>query len=186
MLTWKRGRLHISKVIKENMLSISSFFETIKQDNYLRVTGIAVFMSIFTDSIPPALTHNLKHNHVLYQEIIILSIQSTRIPSEPRESQIIIEKLKHGFYTVVVKYGFMQTPNVADIMLRLENLGIKNNHSSVTYFLGRETLLTNGNSKMIKLRKSLFTFISKNAQSPTLFFNIPPDRVVEMGMQIKI
>ena len=103
-----------------------------------------------------------------------------------RENKIEIQEVGFGFFRVIVYYGFMETPNVPQILKAVEDEGLRITQEDITYYLGRESLLITDKPTMMKWRKSLFSFMSKNAQRPTDYFSIPPNRVVELGMQIEI
>ena len=186
MTTWKKGRDYLKSIIDSKKMDFDTFFEDINLSKYQRVPGTAIFMSMSSDAVPPALLNNLKHNHIIHEEIIFLSIHNLNIPFVEKEEQIKIEPLENGFYRIIAEYGFMQTPDVSDIIEKLEQSNLNSYPESTSYYLGSETLLVTGNSGMMKWRKSLFSFMSKNAQSPTLYFNIPPERVIELGIQVKI
>lgn len=154
--------------------------------NSIRVSGTAVFMSVSLKGIPPVLLHHLNHNQVLHEQVILLSIKSLDVPVV-KDNKLEVNEIGYGFYQIKALYGFMETPNVPDIIRRAEEFGLKTEPESITYYLGRETLvITNKKSGMFRWRKSLFSFMSKNAQPATAYFAIPPSRVVELGMQIEI
>jgi KUP system potassium uptake protein len=167
-------------------LPLELFLKDVEAHKPTRVQGTAVFMTVSPIGVPSALLHHLRHNHVLHEKVIILSIRSGDVPSVPARERVQIQELGQGFYRVLAFYGFMETPNVPDIMERASRLGLQTELFTTTYFLGRETLLTTGRSKMSQWRKSLFTFMARNAQTPMTYFGLPPDRVVEIGVQIEL
>ncbi len=152
-----------------------------------RVKGAAVFMSSNPAGVPIVLLHHWKHNQVLHETVVLLSVMSETVPEVENADRIGVKSLGHGFYQVKARYGFMETPNVPQIMAdAARHYGVPFEPGRTSYFLGRETLLTTGDSSMFRWRKALFSFISRNARSATQYFGIPPDRVVELGMQINL
>jgi KUP system potassium uptake protein len=150
------------------------------------VRGTAVFMSSNTDGTPPVLLHHLKHNQVLHRQVVLLSIVPQDVPVVPKEEQLEVEDLGNGFFRILWRTGFMESPNVPKILVRAREQGLVCEPSTTSYFLGRETLLTNGKSPMMLWRKLLFVFVSRNALSATSYFGLPPGRVVELGMQVDL
>jgi KUP system potassium uptake protein len=152
-----------------------------------RIPGTAVFMTVSLKSIPPVMLHYLRHIKILHEEVILLSIKSKDIPYVTNPEEFIeINEVGFGFFQVVAQYGFMQIPNVPEILKRVKEMGLNIDIDDITYFLGREALVLTRKSKMMRWKKGLFAFLSRNAQSATNFFNIPPDNVVELGMQIEL
>jgi KUP system potassium uptake protein len=151
-----------------------------------RVSGTAVFMTSLTGGAPPVLLHHFKHNKVLHEQIIFLSVQTRHDPEVLPEERIECKELGHGFWAVVAYYGFMEDPDVGEILDLAEQHGLKVNRDDVSYFLGRETLLTTGTSGMAGWRKALFSFLSRNARPATHFFRIPPNRVIELGIRVEL
>jgi KUP system potassium uptake protein len=143
-------------------------------------------MSGNSDGTPPVLLHHLKHNQVLHRQVVLLSIVPRDVPTVPKEEQIEVIEKGNGFYRIIWNSGFMETPNVPQILLRARAEGLVCEPSTTSYFLGRETLLTSGKSTMMLWRKLLFAFVSRNALSATSYFGLPPGRVVELGMQVDL
>jgi KUP system potassium uptake protein len=151
-----------------------------------RVSGTAVFMSSGTDGMPNVLLHHVKHNKVLHKQVVLLSVVTQNVPFVTGNKSLDVRELSHGFYRVVARVGFMQQPNVPKILARCEKHDLVVNDSDTTYYLGRQTLLTSGKSGVARWRKLLFSFLARNARPPTAFFNLPPNRVVELGLQIEL
>jgi KUP system potassium uptake protein len=155
-----------------------------------RVAGTAIFMTGNLGNAPPVMLHHLKHNRVLHEQVVLVSIQTLEIPAVPAAERFEVKALGHGFYRVVAEYGFMETPDVpallAEIRARKLAPELRLEPMSCSYFLGRETLLPGGPSKMARWRKRLFIVMSRNAQTASAFFGLPPNRVVEMGAQIQL
>ncbi len=186
MVTWRDGRAELSRKMQSAGLPMELFLKDIEAHKPMRVQGTAVFMTVSPTGVPSALLHHLRHNHMLHEKVIILSIRSVDVPSLPAGERVKIQELGQGFFRVFAFYGFMETPNVPKIMKQVSRLGLQTELSATTFFLGRETLLTTGRSKMSQWRKSLFTFMSRNAQTPMTYFGLPPNRVVEIGIQVEL
>ncbi len=184
MTTWKKGRTLLGQSLVNRMLPTELFLEDVDRHCPHRVPGTAVFMSSNPTGIPIVLLHHWKHNQVLHETIVLLSISSEPIPEVPSGARVTVANLGRGFFQVTAHYGFMETPNVPQVMRRAAELGVPCQPERTSYFLGRETLLATGQTPMFAWRKSLFSFISRNSRSATHYFGIPPDRVVELGMQI--
>lgn len=186
MTTWRDGRSELSRKMMSARLPLKLFLDDIATQQPQRVYGTAVFMAVSPVGTPSALLHHLKHNHVLHEKVLLLSIRSVDIPSVPDEERLNIEDLGMGFFRLIAYYGFMEKPDVPTIMALAAERGIETDRSTTTYYLGRESLLTTGDSRMGRWRKNLFAFMSKNAGNVTTYFGIPTDRVVELGIQIEL
>jgi KUP system potassium uptake protein len=187
MTTWKTGRTYLGRSLADKMLPIDVFLADVSQHGPHRVKGTAVFMASNPDGVPIVLLHHWKHNQVLHETIVLMSIISETIPEVVRGERMTVRDFGQGFFQITAHYGFMQTPNVPEILRDAARYyGVKYAPERTSYFLGRETLLISGGSKMFRWRKALFSFISRNARSATQYFGIPPDRVVELGMQINL
>ncbi|RPH86045.1 MAG: potassium transporter Kup, partial [Deltaproteobacteria bacterium] len=186
MTTWKKGRNELYRKLIGARFPIDSFLSELPRNRMPRVPGTAVFMTLSPEGTPPTLLHHIKHNHVLHEKVILLSIIFKDSPTVPDDEQIQLNDLGQGFYRVEAFYGFMQKPNVPQIMKIVANYGLVTDPMTTTFYLGRETLLTGGKSKMMRWRKAIFAFMSRNAGNPTSYFGIPANRVVELGTQIEL
>ena len=186
MTTWKRGREVVGQLLRRSTLPTELFLADIQRREHVRVGGSAVFMTSDADGIPPVLLHHLKHNKVLHEKVVLLSVVAKPVPHIDPAQRVTVESLGSGFWRVRAYYGFMQSPDMRDIMVSARSLGLMCETRSTSFFLGREQLLPNGQSRMSTWRKKLFIFMTRNARSATAFFNIPPGRVVELGTQIEI
>ena len=135
---------------------------------------------------PPALAHNLRYNKVLHEHVITLTVTTQPVPHVTDEEQIIIHSLGRGVFDVVVRYGFMEDPNVPEALARACEKGLALDEGDVTYFLGRETLIVTTTPGMAMWRERLFVLMARNAGRATAFFRLPPERVVELGVQVEI
>ncbi len=186
MTTWKRGRAELAIRFNQSLMPLSALLQDLETSKPHRVRGTAVFMSGNSDGTPPVLLHHLKHNQVLHRQVVLLSILPQDVPTVPKEEQLTVEALGNGFFRVLWRTGFMETPNVPKVLIRARERDLVCEPSTTSYFLGRETLLTNGKSPMMLWRKLLFAFVSRNALSATSYFGLPPGRVVELGMQVDL
>ena len=193
MSTWKRGRFFLTQALKESSLPLMDVVKDVERRRVYRVPGTAVFMTSDPEGAPPVLLHHLKHNKVLHEKVILMSIQSEEIPQVAEKDRVDFKELGNGFYQVIANYGFMESPDVPAVLQALalkgdamDLGGLTVKVMETTFYLGRETLLSTGPAKMSGWRKKLFIVMTRNAQSATTFFNLPPNRVVEMGAQIQL
>ncbi|HWP03659.1 MAG TPA: potassium transporter Kup [Gemmatimonadaceae bacterium] len=185
MTTWKRGRDYLRSILAARSLPVEDLLKSLDRGSAVRVPGTAIFMTSESSGTPVVLLHHLKHNKVLHERVILLSVIVKEVPEVPPEERLTIEDLTHGIYRVKAYYGFMQTPNVEEIRARLVEAGIRAPRMETTYYLGREQLIPVGSSGMARWRKWLFAVMARNARSATQYFGIPPNRVVELGAQIE-
>ena len=184
MTTWKRGREILNVRQRSSMIRLEDFLSG--EVDVHRVRGTAVFMTGNSEGVPPALLHNLKHNKVLHERVVVLSMVTEDVPSVPGRERLHVEELPHGFWRVVARYGFMEQGNVQEVLGRARGYGLETNNMETTFFLGRETLVASQRRTMPRWRTSLFGWMSRNARSATAFFGIPPNRVVELGAYIEL
>ena len=187
MTTWRRGRVLLSGIMRKRTLPIQMFLDDLAKHPPTRVPGTAVFMTPDPYGASPVLLHHLKHNKVLHERVILLSVEGLEIPVVRKaEDQVEWGDLGQGFFQVVARYGFMESPDVPAIMERLRREGIDLKPMDTSYFLGRETLLADGKTPFAYWRKRLFIIMSRNAQSATAYFELPANRVVELGAQVQL
>jgi len=186
MTTWWRGRHELSKMMELGTIPDDLFLADIAETRLPRVPGTAVFMSSGTDGMPNVMLHHVKHNKVLHKQVVLLSVITENVPFVVGNTALAVRELGQGFYRVIARAGFMQQPNVPRILARCEKHGLTVSPSDTTYYLGRQTLLTTGKTRVASWRKKLFSFLAHNSRSPTSFFNLPPNRVVELGLQIEL
>ena len=184
MTTWKRGRRELAEKFRATMLPLEDFLTDLELSKPARVPGTAVFMASSAVGTPPALLHHFKHNQSLHEKLVLLTVENVPIPEVAPAQRLTLLAKGHGVLHVTLRYGFMEQPNVPRDLHACTELGLQPMRTS--YYLGRETLLTTGSSKMAQWRKWLFAFIARNARPATAYFGLPPNRVVELGMQIDL
>jgi KUP system potassium uptake protein len=187
MRTWSRGRALLQAQLGSSMGTIEDFLEELKEDPPVRVPGTAVFLTALAPDVPAILPHQLAHNQVLHTQVVLLTVITEDVPRIGAHERLTIEELGQGFHRIFVHYGFMQTPNVPVALRLAEELGLELDHDRMTYFLGRETVIPTDEVPGMSLwREKLFAFLSRNAMGATTFYKLPPDRVVEHGIQVQI
>jgi KUP system potassium uptake protein len=185
MTTWKRGSELARGILAAQSMPLERFREELARVRPPRVPGTAVFLTAHPEGTPLVLLHHLKHNKALHEEIVILSVLTEDVPEVSEEARIAVEKLAAGLFRVRATYGFMEPPDVPDVIRRCCGLGMRADADMTTYYLGRARLLPTGSAPMMKWRKLLYAFMARNARSATEYFRIPPDRVVELGAQLE-
>ncbi len=187
MVTWKRGRTALVRKLEQQFFPVQEFVKVMARQKPHRVDGTAIFMTSNPRVAPPALMHHFTHTQVLHQQVLLLSIVTEDVPVMPMKDVIEVTNLGVGFYEVIAHFGFMQTPKVEKILrLCRVQAGINYDDARTTFFLGRDILLINGPERMARWRKVLFAFLVRNSLSATAYYGIPPDRVVELGMQVNL
>ncbi len=186
MTTWQRGRDLLFARFRQDGLPLRSFIARLPQSRTLRVPGIAVFMTSQADYLPGALLHNLKHNKVLHERVLFVTVSNESIPHVPDERRRVVEELAPGIHRIRLSYGFQESPNIPRELEALRDVGIPFEPMQTSYFLGRETIVAAAVPRMSRWRQWLFTLMSRNAVPATEFFRIPSDRVVELGVRVAI
>jgi KUP system potassium uptake protein len=186
MTTWRRGRQAIRARMDQDSYPLEGFLTEVEKRKPHRVDGTAVFMTSALGGTPPVLLHHFKHNKILHRQVVILTVVTEGVPQVAKRERVQMYDRGQGFWEVVAHYGFMQTPNVPEILRRCEPYGLAIQPGQVSYYLGRETILVTGKSGLARWRKRLFILLSRNARPATDFFRLPPNRVVELGSQIEI
>lgn len=186
MTSWQRGRDLLFARFRQDGLPLKSFIARLPHSRTVRVPGIAVFMTSQADYLPGALLHNLKHNKVLHERVLFVTVTNESIPYVPRDRRREVKELAPGIHRVALHYGFQESPNIPKELETLKELGIPFEPMQTSYFLGRETVVAAAVPKMSRWRQWLFTILSRNAVPATEFFRIPSDRVVELGVRVAI
>jgi KUP system potassium uptake protein len=187
MSTWKRGRSMLAAVFARGAFPIDLFVNEITTKPPHRVKGAAVFLSASANGVPPVLLHHLKHNKVLHEKVVLLSFITEDVPHVPLPDRVDVVDLGANLYRVNGHYGFMEKPDVPGLLAQCRAKGLKLHLQDTTFYLGRETVLpAQKGGGMMRWRKKLFALMHRNAQSATAFFEIPANRVVELGAQIEV
>jgi KUP system potassium uptake protein len=186
MSTWRKGRQLLGERLKRRMISVELYIAELLTNPPQRVPGIAVFMTGNPIGTPPALRHNVAHNHVLHETVIFLTVDTAERPHVPRPQRTEVEEIGEGFWRVAITYGFMDRPNIPRELSSVKRPGLEIDLAQTSYFMGRETLIATDHPGMSLWREHLFVWMSRNAQPATQFFGLPPDRVVEVGVQVEL
>jgi len=186
MLTWHRGRELLFARIRQDGLPLKSFIARLPQSRTVRVPGTAVFMTSQAEFLPGALLHNLKHNKVLHERVLFVTVTNEDVPQIGADRRRAVEELAPNIYRVALRYGFQESPNIPRELEALGEFGIPYEPMQTSYFLGRETVVAAAVPKMSRWRQWLFMLLSRNSLSATEFFRIPSDRVVELGVKVAI
>jgi KUP system potassium uptake protein len=184
--TWKRGRSILGARLRERAYPFDQFLKDLQRSRPYRVPGTGIFMTGSGAGVPPTLIHNLQHNKVLHASVVLLTVVTEDVPHVSDHDRIDVEPLSAGFFRVTLRYGFMEEPSVPEAMVEARARGLAIDKDDITYFLGRETLLPRHHPGMAGWRENLFALMSRNAMRATAFFHIPPERVVELGMQVEL
>jgi len=185
MLTWKRGRLVLAGKFATLSLPMDELIGSLQRGGATRVHGTAVYLSTSVGFTPPAMLHNLKHNQVLHELTIILTILAVRSPRVAEATRLEVAELGMGVWRVVARYGFMEQPDVPDVLLACAAHGLACRADQVSFFLGRETIIPTRHSIPLWQAK-YFALLSRGSQSAMEFFKLPPNRVIELGTQIEV
>jgi len=185
LTTWARGRFLMNQRLTESAMPMEVFIKSASR-TATRVPGTAVFMTSTATGVPHALLHNLKHNKVLHERILILTVIIDEIPFIDLEDRIEVVDLGENFYRMILRYGFMQQPDVPETLKIVENCGPQIKMMDTSFFLARQTLLASDRPGMALWREKLFAWMLRNAESAMEFFRLPTNRVVELGSQVEI
>lgn len=186
LTTWKRGRAILMERLQSDAMPIDLFVGGIGDDYPIRVPGTAIFLTSSAEGVPHALLHNLKHNKVLHERVVLLTVKTEDVPYVPASERVEIFDLSKNFFRMHVKYGFKDDPDVPEVLENCTRFGLDYNPMDTSFFLSRETLIASSVPGMAIWREKLFVAMSKNAQRAGDFFKIPTNRVVELGTQIQL
>lgn len=184
LTTWRKGRQLVGKEIAKQSIPMDSFIAAI--DDVHRVSGSAVFMTSSKNGVPSALLHNLKHNQILHERVVLMTVETSDTPTVNNLERVSTVDLGKGFYRIIVRYGFMENPDIPKALQLCEKFDMHFDMMSTTFYLSRESVVPAKKSKFATLRGHLFKLMAKNATSATDFFKIPANRVVELGAQLVI
>ncbi len=186
MSTWYRGRQIVRRVTNESAMPLKLFVDSISMSPPHKVSGTGIFMTTNPDGVPNAMLHNLKHNKVLHERVVILSIVNEDIPYVPKEDYVWIEDLKHGFWKITGHYGFKEQPDIPKMLTDCRLQSMSFDIMETTFFINRETLIATPGGGMALWRERLFVWMSHLAAKASDYFRIPTNRVVELGTQVEI
>ena len=186
MTSWKRGRDLLLNRWKQDSLPLASFLARLPQSRTIRVPGLAVFLTGNPEYVPGSLLHNLKHNKVLHERVLFVTIVNVDVPEVEQANRTSVEELARGIHRVTLRYGFMESPNIPRDLEELGNQGVAFDPMQASYFLGREVIVPAMVPRLPLWRLWLFLVMARNAVPATEFFRIPSDRVVELGVRIAI
>ncbi len=186
MTTWRTGRRLVAERLAASAIPLGDFMAAVMATPPLRVPGSAVFMTAQPTGTPPALAHNLRYNKILHEHVVVLTVSTAQTPHVRDEERVGVEPLGHGLFNVRVLYGFMEDPDVPEALLQARERGVVVDPEDLTYFLGRETIIVTHRKGMAIWREKLFVLMARNAVRATAFFHLPPERVVELGVQVEM
>jgi KUP system potassium uptake protein len=185
MTSWKRGRDLMLAKWRQDSMPITPFLARLPQSRTIRVPGIAIFLTGNPDYVPTALLHNLKHNKVLHEKVLFVTVQNEDVPEISAARRMQVAELAPGVHRVVLRYGFMESPNIPAALDQLE-ASVGYDPMQASYFLGREVVVPSTTPKLSWWRRQVFIVMARNAVPATEFFRIPSDRVVELGVRVAI
>lgn len=188
MTTWRKGRQILNERLYGRAVPLKDFVEVLlpNESSLTRVPGAAIFMSGNPTITPPVFLHNLRYNKVLHQITAVMNVSIADIPHVDPERRVAVTHLGSGVYSIVARYGFMESPNMNEILELCEKQGLHIDFATVGFFIGRENIITTDNPGMSRFRQRLFSFMARNSQGATSFFGIPPNQVVELGVQVQL
>jgi KUP system potassium uptake protein len=186
MLTWKTGRYQLYTLLKSESMELVPFIEAIGAHPPTRVTGNGVFLTPNAQGVPHAMLHNLKHNKVLHEKVIILTVKFLDFPHTNADERVSVEAMPYEFYRVTINYGFKDEPDLPRDLALCADLGLALNTMDTSFFIGKEILLASEKPGMAFWRKKIFIGLFRTAETITNQFKLPPNRVVELGTQVKI
>jgi KUP system potassium uptake protein len=186
MWTWVRGTQILTDKTRKDSLPLTDLIEMLRARPPHRAPGTAIFLTSDPDVAPVALMHNLKHNKVLHEKNVILTVRTTDRPRVPESQRVTIEPISDDFKKLTISYGFMEQPNIPKALGVCRKQGLKFDIMSTSFFLGRRSVVASASQGMPLWQDRLFIFLTRNAANPTDFFHIPPGRVVELGTQVVV
>jgi len=186
MTSWKKGRSLLSMRFKEEALSVNDLLRDLQNHPPYRVPGLAIYMTTNPEGVPRTLLHNLKHNKVLHQTIVFLTVVTAEVPRVDKTAQLHMEFLGQGLIRIIATYGFMDTPNIPRLLEEIKDDRFQYKPMQTTFFFGRETLLVTAKRGMSRWLKIVFTWLSRNAYQANLYYQIPANNVVELGQFVEL
>jgi len=185
LTTWATGRRIMRNYLREDAMDLDLFIRS-AGPSLKRVPGTAIFLSSSAEGVPPAMLHNVKHNRILHERNIILTVRTENVPHLPFDGRTEAQEHGEGFYRLILRHGFMENVDVPAAMKAVRDCGGPIGVADTSYFLSRETLVPSSRPGMALWRERLFAWMVRNAESPMAFFKLPTNRVVELGSQLEI
>jgi KUP system potassium uptake protein len=186
MTSWKRGRDLLVERWRSDSMPLASFLARLPHSRIIRVPGTAIFLTGTPDYVPAALLHNLKHNKVLHERVLFVTVQNVDVPEVGPDHRADVTELAPGAYRVILRYGFMESPDIPEALEAVRERGVPYDPMQASFFLGREVMVPAMAPRMSLWRRWIFSVMARNAVPATEFFRIPSDRVVELGVRVAI
>jgi KUP system potassium uptake protein len=186
LTTWRRGRMLLARRIRENRVPVRRYLNRLIDAPPNRVPGTAVFLTPSQESVPPALLVNAEHNHVLHEQVILLTVQTVPVPHVTGDYRLAIRRLRLGFVGIVARFGYRDTPNVVAALELARREGLDIDLEQTSYFVSHVSLIPTGHARMVRWRTRLFALLYRNSTPVARYFNVPPDRVFEVGVYVEL
>ncbi len=186
MLTWHDGRILLLQQLKDRTLTVEEFLQSILLQQPQRVDGQAIYLTANPDVIPMAMLHNIRHNKVLHSKVALFHFSVERVPRIRGSKKVEVTMLSDGFYKVIARYGFLEYPNIRQVIALANHLGLNFKPEAISFFMSREIIVTGIKSEMVLWRKKLFALMARNALSATAYYNLPAGQVIEIGLLVQI
>jgi KUP system potassium uptake protein len=183
MSTWTKGRAALTAKRRDETLPLELFLQGLKPDHPARVKGTALFLTADVDKAPTSLMHNLKHNKILHERTVLMTIKTLDVPRASTEERLEVHHFEHNVHTIVARYGFFEEPDIWRILGHCRDQGLEFNLMETSVFVGREKLVISDKTRLARWRKELFIFLFRLSLSAVEFFRVPSNRVVELGGQ---
>ena len=186
MVTWQQGRSLLLKQIQERTLTLGEFSESLAIQSPQRVNGQAIYLTANPDIVPIALLHNMRHNKVLHSEVGLLHFSTERVPRVPNSRKVEVTQLGDGMYKIIARYGYMEYPNIRQVLALANQQGMHFKANAISFFLNREKIVVVMKTQMSVWRKKLFGLMARNALSASAYYDLPSGQVIEIGVQVQI
>jgi KUP system potassium uptake protein len=187
MLSWRRGRLLLQARLRQSSIPLDRLLDSLMREPPARVPGTAVFFTTTPESAPNALLHNLNHNKVLHERVVFLTVEIGDAPLVPEEERIALERLEQGFWRMTLRYGFMQQPDIAYDLTETSRRILEFDLMQTTFFLSRQIVVPGGRGPLaVRASEALFATMAREAGAVIDYFNLPPNRVIELGTKVKL
>ena len=186
MSTWRQGRRILNQRLSEGVLSTEAFVNELGRGRVHRVPGTAIFMSRSSDGVPTTLLHNIKHNKVVHDKVVLLTVETEETSHLGADERYEWQELGHGVYRLLLRFGYMEDPDIPETLQKIESGPVTFNNMTTSYFLGRETLIPTKRPGMAIWREHIFAWMMRNSSSASTFFSLPANQVIELGAQVEL